>query len=259
MAKKTKSSKTAKKRTIAKKRRRASAAQYSIWRYWAPVALVTQNEQPLPASAIPRALSLTGFSDLKSLNADINKHQRGKIPASLQKRLSRLLEVQVAADAVDRPIGIKIGRKTYKLPYPFRARSDARGQLIIAAMSLQEKQSSDNLELSARIQVAVPKMLSARSVADEPFCRLMAGEMDVGDLDDGKRKIISLWLSRQGMKTGDIEKFVDDRDDALSRFRDQFMDRIEELVSVVGADGLLDDKEEVAFLSGDEEKGFIKE
>ena len=71
----------------------AKRAKYGVWRWYKPAQLRTDNDELLPASSLPNILALTNFPDLKSLMAEINKHQAFEVPEPLQKRLRRLFDL----------------------------------------------------------------------------------------------------------------------------------------------------------------------
>lgn len=163
-----------------KKGAQATTGRYGIWRYWAPGELLvgkgglqTGSEGALPSSSISRVLSLTEFSNLKSLNAELSKCERGKIPQTLHRRLCRLFEVQVDAEAADRPIEVKAASKSYQLPYPFIADKNAKAELVIVAISFEENTIAGTLEISARIEVSVRNYLRPRVPEDQALCNLI--------------------------------------------------------------------------------------
>jgi methanogenic corrinoid protein MtbC1 len=118
--------------------------------------------------------------------------------------------VQICGDEVD-PINLSLGERSYEIPFPFLVDKNARGELAIGAIWFEENKSESTLKIGARIQATVPKMLRVRITQDEEICGVMIKGMEGGDLDDDDKRIISAWLTRHGVKSPDLEIFLDNR------------------------------------------------
>lgn len=130
-----KARKTASVKPATKTAKVVQTARYGVARTLKRAKLLTQDGKPLPATAISKILSLTGFKDLKSLNAKIAQNRQYNIASSLQQRLIRCFSVKVDRHAVDDPIGLKVGRKKYTIPYPFAADGSSEWICNIADIS----------------------------------------------------------------------------------------------------------------------------
>ena len=220
------------------------AARYGIARTWKRAQLVTSDYKALPASSISQVLSLTGFKDLTSLCAEISKNQRGHIASSLQKRLIRLFDLDFYAAEADEPILIKVGRKSCKLPYPFLADKTLPFTLTynIADISFEEDERAGTLAIGVYIYVKVAKCFRARKKEDEDFCTLMANGVTVEDATDDEKAIISSWLSRNGMKSSDVKRVLENSDSSFDDCFSTISSRINSMLCISGAQELLGDE-----------------
>jgi hypothetical protein len=219
------------------------AAPYGIARNWKRANLVTQDFKPLPASTISKVLLLTGFQDLKSLDTKIAQYNRNEIAKSLQKRLIRCFSVKVDRHAVDEPIKIKVGRKSYTIPYPFKADGSSEWICNIGSISFEENAKKGTLEIGITIYIEVPSLLSPRKKTDRDFCNLLLDAIDMESASDDEKAVVSSWLIANGMKDTDAKKIVANYNPLEDWFSD-ISSRIRSMVDIVGAVGLISDKAE---------------
>ena len=132
----------------------AKRAKYGVWRWYKPAQLRTDNDELLPDSSLSNILALTNFPDLKSLMAEINKHQAFEIPEPLQKRLRRLFDLGVFPEALNRKISVEVDDETFEMPYPFKAdRKKAKAKMIIAALDIEKNKQAAAVSFYARIYI----------------------------------------------------------------------------------------------------------
>ena len=224
-----------------KKAKIPKAAPYGIARNWKRAFLVTRDYKPLPASTISKVLSLTGFPDLKSLDAKVGQYDRGEIAQSLQNRLIRCFSVTVDRQAVDDPIELRVGRKSYTIPYPFRADGFSQWRCNIGSISFEENVKKGTLEISLTIYIEVPNFLTPRKKTDEEFCNLLLDPIDMEDASDDEKAVISSWLTSNGMKDTDAKKVIANSNSQYDDYFWEIPSRINRMLNVFGATGLISD------------------
>lgn len=235
-----------------KKTKSPQTARYGVARTWKRAKLLTQDCKPLPASTTSVVLSLTGFRDLASLNAKIAQNNQYRIAKSLQKRLIRCFSVKVDSRAVNDPIKLKVGRKAYTIPYPFKADRSPQWRCNIANISFEENAKKGTLEIGITIYIEVPSFLKPRKKADEEFCDLLLNAFEMGSATDDEKAIVLSWLISNGMTDADAKKVIAN---ANYLFDDCFSDistRIRPMLEIFGAAGLISEKAEDTSLFEDD-------
>jgi hypothetical protein len=227
-----------------KKAKTPQAAPYGIARNWKRANLVTQDFKPLPASTISKVLSLTGFQDLKSLDTKIGQYNRHEIAKSLQKRLIRCFSVKVDRHAVDEPIKLKVDRKSYTIPYPFKADGSSEWTCNIGAISFEEKANEGTLEIGITIYIEVPSFLTPRKKTDREFCNLLLDAIDLESATDEEKAVISSWLISNGMTDTDAKKVIANYNPFVADWFSDISSRIRSMVDIFGAAGLISDNAE---------------
>ena len=249
-------------------RRNAKPAEtpWGLWRWYSNVELCSWDDGPFPSSALPEILVRTGFRDLKSMMAALNKSQRNELPKPLQARLLRLFESWVSPKRVREKISLcidsdkdrKRNRKSkyIELPYPFSANgSPEAAEVIVAAFNIKEHKPTATLTIYASISVAVSNLLGSQAPIDADFCCLAAGNGFEGGLDFAEQNVVRDWLIRKGIKASLAQAMVDD-ESTLGSLDQEINDRIEWLIGVSGPPEICDSFREGFYLQGEEEKGF---
>jgi len=228
---------------------------YSVWRWYAPCTILTEDGDLLPAETVGRVLELTGFESIDALTNELGTASRNKIPEKLQTRIRRLFRVAVNTEAAEESMEIAGEDDDFSLPYPFRANKKAKGGPVdITAFHIGYADKNTTLEITVRVGIDVPDFLVPRKKTDQDFCHLVATKsFDYYDLSTSDKKTIRSWLVSSGIEASTAEELLAS-EDFITELKDRIYDRIEQLVSV-GVSDLLGD-ESYAYLSGEEEKGF---
>jgi hypothetical protein len=241
-----------------KKRESRKLARFGIYRVLKRAELQTHDCKPLPLSVIPNILSLTGFSDLTSLKTEIAEYDGDDIPIAVHDRLSRLFSVKIDADAVDESLIIKVGRRSYELPYPFIADDTDKWDFDIAGIYFEENKRAGTFLIGVKICVEAPKFLKARTKEDEDFCALIAHHSAIETASNREKAIVSSWLTRHGVENSDAKIVLDNSDNLFDECCWDISSRIQSMLDVVAAPDLVQHKGgEICLNADDEYEGFI--
>lgn len=234
--------------------------KFGVWRWYSPVNLVDgdDNEDP-PSAIVPRILSLTGYSSLSELMGAMNDAQRNELPESLHAKLLRIFCADRFEDEefTFREIEIYHDDESITLPYPCRPEKLPEVDLKIAAFNVSEK-SKKRVKVGARIGASTDHFLVPATPGDAAFCKLflLRGKSLMDDLSGADREVLKAWLVGHGVDSTLAESALDSEDFKMD-LSNQILDRIEEIISIVGASALSEEGADTRYLlEGDEEKGF---
>lgn len=234
--------------------------KFGVWRWYAPVNLVDgdDNEDP-PSAIVPRILSLTEYSSVSELMGALNDAQRNELPEPLHAKLLRIFCADRFEDEefTFREIEIYHDGESINLPYPCRPEKPPEVDLKIAAFNVSEK-SKKRVKVGARIGASTDHFLVPATPGDAAFCKrfLLGGKSLTDELSGADRKALKTWLVGHGVDSNLAESAIDSEDFRIE-LSNQILDRIEEIISIVGASALSEVGADTRYLlEGEEEKGF---
>jgi hypothetical protein len=226
--------------------------KFTPWRYFAPAELVSDEQgSGLPPSAVKEVLTITKFKNLKDLQAALKKTVRNEIPKALQSRLAKVFIIDANKKGCDRPIEVDIGRKTYKLPFPFKAAGDLSTKIVIGGFNLQN--DGDVAALTFRAEISAPGMLIPRKKQLNAVCHLIA-KSELTNPSDANQEVLEGWLKSENIPTS-----LASNSDFLDRIETAVRDRIEEIIALIGASNLVSNDDFTYVDCGEEERGLAIE